>query len=301
MRRIVFLFIVICVCSTGDTAFAAHGHYLNGFEGIGAASMPPEGFYWRMYNVWYSANQMRDNKSRKVPGNLKVNLYSLANAFIYSTPVEVLGGNLVLNASIPVNYADSYYKVDGVKPKALNDSRFNVGDMAVNPLILAWHGERWDAVAGAGAYMPTGEFKANNAASPGKGFWTFMGSLGGTVYLDAEKTWSASLLARYEMHTEQRETRTTPGNDFHFEWGVGKTFNKIFTIGAAGYCSWQTTKDTGINVANDHRERIIGIGPEIGFIVPEWLFLVTLRSIWEFENKNAAQGVTTALIFTKVF
>jgi hypothetical protein len=213
-----------------------------------------------------------------------------------------LGGNLVVQAVIPASYADLYYKVYGFKPEPLNDSRFNVGDICVDPLLLAWRGERWGVVAGAGVYMPTGEFKANKGASPGKGFWTFRNSLGGTVYLDKEKTWSASMMARYEIHTEQRETRTTPGHDFHFDWGVGKSFfNKLFTIGAAGYCSWQVTKDTGKNVTNDYRERAFGIGPEIGFIIPDWMLLVNLRTVWGFEGRNTWQGATTALILTKIF
>ena len=302
MRRIVFLFIIICVCSTGDAALAAHGHHFNGFDGIGAGSPPPEGFYWRMYNVHYTANQLKDNKGKKIPGDFRTNMFVVANSFIYSTPVKILGGNLWVQAVIPMIHADISYEIYGIKPDVLNDRRFNLGDIVIDPLLVGWHGERWEAVAGVGMYMPTGEFKANKAASPGKGFWTIRNTLGGTVYFDKEKSWSASIQARYEIHTEQRETRTTPGHDFHFDWGVGKSFfNKLFTVGAAGFCSWQVTKDTGKNVANDYREQAFGIGPEIGFIIPEWLFLVNLRVLKEFGNKNTMQGVTTALIFTKVF
>jgi hypothetical protein len=231
----------------------------------------------------------------------------MANRFIYSTPIEILGGNLVVDAVIPLVYTDLYYRIDGVG-KIMDANRFGVGDILVEPFLLAWHGERWDAVAGVGVYMPTGEFRdiqrsnsRKHVADPGMGFWTFMGTLGGTVYLDEEKTWSASVLARYEIHTEQQYTRTTPGNHFHFEWGVGKTFDKVFTIGAAGYCSWQTTRDTGKNVTNDHRERMYAVGPEIGFAIPDWQFQVSLRALFEFENRNAPQGVTTALVLTKAF
>jgi hypothetical protein len=307
MRHIVFLSAIIWLCFPGGFAAAApHGHYLVGLEGIKAASMPPEGLYWSMGNVYYTANQLQDGKGKRPNTDLRAKIFVMSNAFIYSTPIEILGGNLLVLASIPVSGSDIYIKVDGVKPGHLNGSRFNVGelavgDIAVHPLRLAWHGERWDAVAGAGVYMPTGSFKANEITSPGSGFWTFMGTLGATLYLDAEKTWSASILTNYEIHTERWETRTTLGNDFHVEWGIGKTFNQTFTIGAAGYGSWQMTKDTGKNVANAVLQRSMGIGPEIGFHIPDWKCLITLRSIWEFENRNTTQGVTTALVFTKYF
>ena len=302
VKRIFFLFFIASLCLMGGACFAGHGHHFNGFDGIEAGSPPPKGFYWRMYNVYYTANQLRDNKGRRVQGDFRMNALFVANSFIYSTPIDVLGGNLVVQAVIPASCAAVSYKVYGIKPEPLNDSRFNVGDIVVDPLLLAWRGERWGVTAGVGAYMPTGEFKANKAASSGKGFWTVRNSLGGAVYLDQEKSWSASMMARYEIHSEQRETRTTPGHDFHFDWGVGKSFfNKLFTIGAAGSCSWQVTRDTGKNVANDKRERAFGIGPEVGFIIPDWLFLVSLRAAWEFENRNTTQGAATALILTKVF
>ena len=300
MKRLFVLSVLVCMClTTGGAAFAAHGHYVNGLEGIGAASLPPEGFYYKMYNIYYGANQLKNNKGGMERGDFSANVFVNAHRFIYSSPIEILGGNLVADFVVPLVYTDLYYKVGG--NKVMDDYRFSVGDIVVEPFVLAWHGERWDAVAGVGIYMPTGSFRAIKPADPGKGFWTFMGSLGGTVYLDAEKTWSASILGRYEIHTEQWETRTTPGHDFHFEWGVGKTINEIFTIGAAGYCGWQVTRDTGNNVMNDHRERVMAVGPEIGFVIPEWKTMVSLRVLFEFENRNAPQGVFANLSLTKTF
>lgn len=299
MKRIILSFVILCMYFTGGTAYAAHEHYVSGAEGIKAASLPPEGVYWRMYNMYYPASQLKQNNGRQAPGNFRAHVFALANRFIYSTPIEILGGNLVVDAVVPLVYTDLYYKVGGMK--VMSDYRFGVGDILLEPFLLAWHGERWDIAAGVGLYMPTGQFRQKKPADPGKGFWTLMGTLGGTVYLDAEKSWSASVLARYEIHTMQQETRITPGNDFHFEWGVGKTFNEIFTVGVAGYCGWQTTRDTGKNVFKDQRERFMGIGPEIGFVIPDWKFQVSLRSIFEFENRNRPQGVMTTLTLTKAF
>jgi hypothetical protein len=301
MKSIFFLFAIVWMCLAGGVAFAGHGHHSNGFDGIKAGSPAAEGFYWRMYNVYYTADQLRDKKGNKVPGDFEMDMFITANTFIWSTPVKLLGGNLIVQAVIPVAYADVGYEIGGYRPEALNDHRFNLADIVVDPFLLRWHGERWEATAGIGVYMPTGGYSASKAASPGKGFWTVRNTLGGTLYLDKKKTWSASILARYEVHTKQRQTRITPGHDFHFDWGVGKSFyNGLFTIGMAGYCSWQVTKDSGTNASNTY-ERVFGVGPEIGFVLPDWKFLVNLRVVQEFENRNSARGTTAVFVLTKYF
>ena len=55
--------IVVMFCTFGlvgvlfGTAFAQEtGHYVNGVEGIKAATLPPPGFYYRLYNVFYNAD-----------------------------------------------------------------------------------------------------------------------------------------------------------------------------------------------------------------------------------------------------
>jgi len=310
MKRLFILLAVLCVCLTGVSAFAAHGHYTPGVEGIQAATLPPEGFYWRSYNVWYTSRQMKKNDGANMNGAFKSDVLVSANRFVWSTPFEFLGGNLVMDVVIPFVYTDLYYRPPG-GPKAMDASLFSVGDILVEPFIMAWHGSWWDIAAGVGVYVPTGYYRGryDRPADPGLGFWTFMGTLGGTVYFDAEKTFSASVAARYEVHTEQRESliaqgrkaRITRGDDFHFEWGIGKTFNQIFTVGIAGYCNWQVSPDRGKHANSHSMYRAFGVGPEIGFNIPDWKLQIALRSIIEFENRNAPQGVITSLVFTRAF
>ncbi|MDR0880968.1 MAG: transporter [Candidatus Adiutrix sp.] len=283
-----------------NLAFAGAGHYTSGVEGIRAASVPPAGgnFYWRMYNAFYTASSIRDNNGSKAPGDFNVNVYALANRFIYSSDIEILGGNLLFDVIIPTVYTDISYK--GIGPSSFGENKFGLGDIFVEPLFIGWHGDRWDALAAIGAYVPTGDYDRNRPASPGLGFWTIMYTLGGTVYLDEEKTWSASVLGRFETHTEQDQTDITPGNHLHFEWGIGKNINKTFDIGVAGYCHWQVSDDSGPGASGD-RERAYAIGPEIGFAIESIGVNVAVRSLWEFENKNKAQGNITSLNFAYAF
>ena len=294
MNRALFIAALCCGVLFSGQAFAGHSHYTNGVEGIKAATLPPEGVYWRVYNVYYQADKLKTN-DKKSNKDFEADVYALVNRLIWTTPAKVFGANLSMDVVVPLIYSD--IKMDGV----FDQHKFGVGDILVEPALLHWHGDRWDAAVGVGLYMPTGEFRKNYNANPGKGFWTVFWSAGGTVYFDAEKTWSASVLARYENHvSDQEETHVRPGDDFHFEWGVGKAFSSGFEAGIAGYCQWQLKEDTGRNAAPG-MEKAYAVGPEIGYTHAPWGLNVTLRSLWEFENKNTTQGNITSLVFTKAF
>lgn len=290
---------MFCVLFTlPGLAVAGHGHYVNGVEGLKAATLPPEGFYWRMYNAYYTANKQVNNRGDSNPGRTTADVYALVNRAIWNTGLQVLGADFVVDLVIPLTNTKIHHRGT---PMAFDSTSFNVGDILVEPALLAWHDDWYDAVLGFGVYVPVGDWDENKAASAGKGFWTFMFTAGGTVYFDAAKTWHASLLARYEVHTKQDETHTTPGNDFHFEWGIGKTINEVFDIGVAGYCNWQVTDDSGGHAKAEHKERSFAVGPEIAYTIVPWGMNVSLRTLWEFENRNSTQGNITTLTLTKAF
>ena len=303
MRKFIAVVVLCCVFGFMGTlsgiAFASEtGHYVNGGEGIKAATLPPPGFYYRMYNVFYNADTLTDKDGNKLDVGFDLSVYSLVNRFVWISNMKILGADLGVTAVIPLVYTDIEIKALGIK-----DDKFSLGDIAVEPFVLSWHGPRYDAVFGLAVYVPTGEYDRNKPASPGKDFWTGMISIGGTCYLDAEKTWSASILGRYEIHSEKDETDVRPGDDFHFEWGIGKTLAKIWDVGLTGYCQWQVTDDRGSDVTWDKsvHDRVYAVGPEVSVFIPPARLSVSLRSQWEFGAEDRPEGNITTLIFTKIF
>lgn len=280
---------------TTDKAHAAHGHYASGAEGLKVATLPPPGFYYLVYNCYYSAST-RKNQYGKSGENFSADVFTMAHRFAYSTDIEFLGGSLFFDTVIPIAYAD--ITVGGGGP---SDSKFGLGDVLLEALVT-WHTDRWDVTLGPAVYLPIGYYDHNNPASPGKGFWTGMFNLGATYYFDEARSWHASSVGRYEIHSKQQTTHVTPGHDFHFEWGVGKTFPSEyqFQLGAIGYCAWQINEDTGSRSV-DGRQRAFAVGPEVGFALPALGMGVSLRSVWEFENRNDSQGNLTSLVLMKAF
>ena len=279
------------MASAGET-----GHYVNGVEGIKASTLPPPGFYYRMYNVYYDADEIMDEDGDALDVGLDVHVYALVNRFVWISDIKMLGADFGADVIIPLVYTDLEIKAFDV-----DDDEFGLGDIAIEPFVLSWHGARYDASFGLAVYVPTGE--TAEPASPGKDFWTGLVTLGGTYYFDVEKTWSASILSRYEIHSEKDETDVRPGNDFHFEWGIGKTLAKIWDVGLAGYCQWQMTDDSGSDVEWDKgvHDRVFAVGPEVTVFIPPARSFLSLRSLWEFEAKDRTEGQVIALTLTKAF
>jgi hypothetical protein len=278
------------------TAFAGEtGHYVNGVEGIKAATVPPPGFYFRLYNVYYDADELTDEDGDALDVGLDIGVYALVNRFVWISNTKILGADFGADVIIPLVYTDIEIKASGVE-----DDEFGLGDIAIEPFVLSWHGARYDASFGLAVYVPTGE--TDEPASPGKDFWTALITLGGTYYLDVEKTWSASLLARYEIHSEKDDTDVRPGNDFHFEWGIGKTLARIWDVGLAGYCQWQVTDDSGSDALDKSvHDRIFAVGPEVTVFIPPAKSFLSLRSLWEFEAIDRTEGHVIALTLTRAF
>ncbi len=96
---------------------------------------------------------------------------------------------------------------------------FNLGDIFVEPITLSWHPKQFDFAVGYGFWAPSGNYSPTDPVSPGKGFWSQMLTAGATWYPDEEKTWSVSVLNRYEFNQQQQDTDITPGQ--YLDHGVG--------------------------------------------------------------------------------
>jgi len=93
-----------------------------------------------------------------------------------------------------------------------------------------------------------------------------------------------------------------PGNDLHFEWGIGKALGKIWDVGLAGYCQWQLTDDSGLDARDKSvHDRVLAVGPEVSVFIPPAKSFLSLRSLWEFGAIDRTEGHVTALTLTRAF
>lgn len=293
------LWLIMASTITAEAATSG-SHYPFGGEGVLAASVPPPGFHYRVYNFWYNPTTIKDDNGDKLDLGLNLDVFCMAHRFIHVTQNKILGADFFYNVIVPL--VDKDITIAG-----MSDSQsLTLGDVIIEPFGLAWHNPRWDAALGLAVIAPTGEYDVNKMASPGLGYWSGMLTLGGTVYFDQEKSWSLSALTRTLVHTEQTDTKVTPGSEFVVEYGLGKQIpineKLLLRPGIAGCAYWQIDDDSddGPGTIANERKESFALGAEINFFwLPPTLVQVNLRALREFGAKNTVQGSQVVLTLTK--
>lgn len=271
----------------------ADGHYVPGVEGIQAASVPPPGFYYLGYLVNYHIDSFRaPGTSNDLPGHNRGTVTALANRFVWITPHKLLGADYGMEAIVPVMRTSLTINAAGI-----SDTHSGVGDIYLGPLVLGWHGARWDAVAAAGVWVDSGN--SGQPASAGKGFKSTMLTGGMTYYLNEAKTLSGSALVRFERNGKN-DKGLRPGNQLTLEWGLGQHFGAV-QAGVVGYSQWQLSDDKGLG-ASTHRAARHAFGAEMVYPIPGQGIFLKGAIYKEFSAKagTGAQSKGSLLRFTLV-
>ncbi len=284
------LTIVLLIAAAGSAM--AFGHYTPGALALNAATLPPPGLHYTMYNIYYTADAMKDDRGNDLDLGLDLSVYAMANQFTYMTKHKILGADYGACMIIPLVSTDIKISAAGV-----NEDSFEVGDLYFEPFILGWHGPQWDLTFAVGFYAPTAS--SDEPSSAGKGYWSIMETLGGTYYFDKNRTWSVSMLTRWLQNTEDDDTNITPGADMVAEYGVAKAFpnqNKsVFTAGLAGYSYAQLTEDSGDGASND-TYRGHAVGPEVRYMVfNPFPIQISFRYLFEYGVENSSEGSNLCL------
>ena len=269
----------------------AGAHYPAGAEGIKGASLPPPGWYVRDYNIGYYSSNLKPAG----PSDFEMSAYINAPRVICMTEYKVLEANYGWDVLVP--FGNQEMTAGGA-----HHGYFGVGDIQVEPLLLAWHVPQLDIGFGYAFWAPSGEFSVKNPMRLGKGFWGHMLTAGATYFFDQDKTWALSALNRYEINMEQKDTKITPGQAYTLEWGLSKSINqaKTLDVGLVGYFQQQVTTDSG-PTASSAQTSVVGVGPEVSIFFPEATFGVSLRYIREVAASNRPEGNTFSLTLTKRF
>jgi hypothetical protein len=237
-------------------AAQAGGHYVAGVEGLQAASVPPPGTYYLGYLVHYDIDSFRaPDSSEALPGDNSGSVTALANRLVWISPHQVLGADWGMEAIVPVLHTSLDLGAIG-----FDESDSGVGDVYLGPLVLGWHGPRWDAVVSAGLWLDNAS--SDTPDSPGHGYRSTMLTLGGTLYADESRSASASALLRYEINGDT-DAGFEPGSQVTLEWGVGKQLGPL-QLGLVGYEQWQVSRDEGPGASGARSSRH-ALGAEVAW------------------------------------
>jgi hypothetical protein len=296
-RALSFIVVTLLVVFWSAVANAQPAaHYVPGVEGLNAATLPPPGLYLRDYNFFYDADRLNDDTGHQIKAaDLHTFVYCQVLRPVWIIDQKILGGYLGVDGFWPV--VDEGVNVKTPMGK-FNSSDFAFGDPFLGT-TLSWHFPQWDWAIGLGEWFPAGAYSTQPTAKPGLGYFGSMATFGGTWHPDEEKTWSLSVLGRYEVNSQQRDTRLVPGDVLTLEWSLAKTIVKSVEIGPTGYYQQQTTVEHGEG-ATHARNGVFAAGPEISLaFMPNWF--VSLRYCRELWAANRSEGNTEVLTVTYRF
>jgi hypothetical protein len=286
--RGIFLCLVCAVALTLATSAFGGGsqHYPNGAEDCFSGMAPPPGWHIVNYVMYYDANEL-DTPT----GSLDIDLKAWAEVFrvIYSSDKQILGGNYMAHLFVP------YLDVD-LDPMGYSESGF--GDIIFDPLILAWHGPTYHAVAGLDIYAPVGEYDESSPINLiGKNCWTLEPAFAVTGLYETGWSWSLKLM--YDFNTKNDEffspmtgmnSELNPGDEFHFDYSLDYGVSKNCRVGACGYYYKQVEDDKvdGFNVAGDKGEAF-AVGPLFVYRPSQNVSLIA-KAQFELETENRPEG-----------
>lgn len=270
------------------------GHRVLGSVGLDAGTQPEAGVYAGNRFFHYAADRLLDRRGEAVPvQGLELDAY--ANVVGISGTCKRAGWPYLSAAfAVPVAWVST---TADLPPTDI--ARSGLGDVFVQPVMVGWRSRRFDAVGSYSFYAPTGQLDRTGLGQPQ---WSQQLSMGGTLFFDEKRAFRLSGLASYNLFHRKIGIDITRGDTVQLQGGIGGRWFRVLDFGVAGYALWQVADDRGSDLPTalrGARERVFGIGPEIGITIPALRAKLTARYEWDLgaRARPAGQVLVASLSF----
>ena len=253
--------------------------YPGGTENYLAAAVPPPGFYVLEYGQMYTADAVKDNSGNTIPiPGFKLNVAVAATRLIWSTPNQVLGGNLVFHTILPlVNVS-----VGGSQTKV------GLGDVTIGAGIAKHYSPELHTVMAVDAVLPTGAYDKNEAVNIGRNYYSLQ-PLYGLSYVQ-NSGFNGDFKLTFNLNSQNSATNYTSGNEVFVDYAAGYGLGNGWVVGVGGYMRQQFSDDSGTGApTNGNRAKAFAFGPSIKYENANHWF-ITAKLTQETGVQNATQG-----------
>jgi hypothetical protein len=244
--------------------------------------------------------------------NLNANLNAQADLLIlnptYTFATPVLGGQLAAGitgifgrsaASISGTLTTEIGPITTTRVGSIGDSITSVGDLY--PMVtLKWNAGVNNFMTYMTGDIPVGAYDPTRIANLGIGHGAIDGG-GGYTYFNPQLGHEFSVVAGLTYNFKNQDTQYQNGLDFHLDWGASQFLSKQIFVGFVGYAYQQVTDDSGASpILGGFRSRVLGIGPQIGYLFPvgDMQGYLNLKGYGEFDAANRPSGWNTWLTFS---
>jgi hypothetical protein len=238
--------------------------------------------------------------------NAPADLLLLNPTYTFATPV--LGGQLAVGvigifgrsaASLDGTLTVGVGPFAATRMGSIGDSVTSVGDLYPQA-TLKWNAGVHNFMTYLTGDIPVGAYDPTHIAILGMGHGAIDGG-GGYTYFNPETGREFSAVAGFTYNFKNPDTQYQNGIDFHIDWGASQFLSKQVFVGLVGYLYQQATDDFGQNpMFGGFRSRVVGVGPQIGYLFPvgDMQGYLNLKGYGEFDAANRPAGWNTWLTFS---
>lgn len=272
----------LALCAATNTAQATEGGgstYPGGTENYLVGAPPPPGFYVLEYGQMYTADSVKDNSGNTIPiPGFKLNVAAAATRLIWSTPNQILGGNLLVHTILPlVNVS-----VSGSQTKV------GLGDITIGAGIGKHYSPQLHTAMGIDVVLPTGGYDKNEAVNIGRNYYSIQ-PLYAVSYID-KSGFNGDFKLTFNFNSSNSATGYTSGNEVFVDYSAGYGLGNGWVVGVGGYLRQQLTDDSGPGAQNNgNRAKAFAFGPSIKYENANHWF-ITAKLTQETGVQNATQG-----------
>ena len=205
---------------------AASGLYVPGNFGFGAGVTPDPGFYLSTGLAHYEGDIRIFIDGGKIVLNAEKRPYSLGFAALWVPEAKVLGGNFGLSLARVVRRFQGW---------AFGDTTARAQ--------LGWTSGAWSNTFYLTTWFPTGRYQRGFRPNTGKNHYGV--NLGwGVTYTEPHTKLEFDFAIGVTFNAKNPATDYKDGDDFIWDWAVGKKFANGLEVGVAGYAYQQLTGDS---------------------------------------------------------
>jgi hypothetical protein len=297
-----------------------------GFYGsLAAAPLQPG---WSLTDIYYHTNVSagagvalaREFQIGKIPVNLSANLSANVNAtgdlgFVipnntFATPVfggQLSVGALAMYGNVSTSLAGTLTgtltapggSIPFMRSDNISDTAWGFGDVV--PIVS----ERWNfGVHNVMTYItgdiPVGAYDSTRLSNIGLGHGA-VDAGGGYTYFNRQTGHELSAVLGFTYNLLNPSTEYQNGVDMHLDWAASQFLTKQFQIGVVGYVYSEVGCDSGSgNRVGCFQSRVIGVGPQIGFVIPLGTIqgYLNFKAYMEFDSANRPDGWNTWATFS---
>ena len=171
--------------------------------------------------------------------------------FLYVTKYKLLGADYAVHMALPLVYVS-------MKNPAFDKSKFDLANVTVTPMLLAWRINNLHLAFGIDLELPTGNHEKNTQLNVAQGNMGTELAVAYT-YLFDKTGLEVSGNIMYDIQSNNFDDDAKNASYFHFDNLIGVHFDK-WKLGVNSYYYKETTENA-LNV----KGQLFGIGPAVGY------------------------------------